>query len=75
VHVLLVPAVASTSGGTWGVALVVAGFGLIPVGVMLHRRLSAVLTQAERDAEAAAALRALEVEPGAMSSSAAVPSL
>lgn len=74
-QVVLVPAVASTSGGTWGAALVVAGFGLVPLGVMLHRRLSAVLTQAERDAEAAAALRALEVEAGAMSSSAAVPSL
>jgi hypothetical protein len=75
VKVLLVPAVASTSGGTWGAALVVAGFGLVPLGVMLHRRLSAVLLQAERDVEAAAALRALDAEAGAMSSSAAVPSL
>ena len=74
-QVLLVPAVASTSGGTWGVALVVAGFGLVPLGVMLHRRLSAVLVQAERDAEATAALRAFDHKAGAMSSSAAVPSL
>lgn len=75
VQVLLLPAVASTSGGTWGVALVVAGFGLIPAGVLIHRRLSAVLAAAERDAEAATALRALDAEAGLSSSSAAVPAL
>jgi hypothetical protein len=75
VKVLVVPAMTSASGSTWGVFLVAVGFCLVPVGVLLHRRLSASLLQAERDAEAARALAMEGAEVGAMSSSAAVPSV
>jgi hypothetical protein len=74
VEVMVVPAVASTTGSTWGISLVAAGFCLVPIGVLLHRRLSASLLQAERDADAARALAMHGAELGAMSSSAAVPS-
>jgi hypothetical protein len=75
IKVLVVPTMTSASGSTWGVCLVAAGFCLVPVGVLLHRRLSASLLRAERDAEAARALAMEGAEVGAMSSSAAVPSV
>jgi hypothetical protein len=42
----------STSSQSWGATLVVAGFVLIPTGVLLHRRLSRVLADVARAEEA-----------------------
>ena len=47
---LVVPALLAQSSGTWGVVLVGAGFVLLPLGVIAHRRLSRLL--ASEDASA-----------------------
>jgi uncharacterized membrane protein len=42
----------STSSQSWGTTLVLAGFALVPVGVVLHRRLSRALADVARAQEA-----------------------
>jgi hypothetical protein len=51
VTTVVVPALASQGSGTWGFVLVGAGFALLPLGVVAHRRLSQLL-KAEDDARA-----------------------
>jgi len=52
VTTIVVPALAAQGSGTWGIVLVGAGFALLPLGVVAHRRLSQLL-QAEDEARAA----------------------
>ncbi len=55
--------------GQWGVVLLAAGFALLPLGVVAHRRLSRMLDEAADEAPDASAINAIN----ARSTSAAVP--
>ncbi len=60
----LATAARAADGTTQGMALVAAGFALVPLGVLLHRRLQQLVVEHQRAVEADQALAAHGAEVG-----------